>query len=378
MKDYWLLTGATGLLGQYLLRDLTDAGHRLAVVVRPSQTQSAAERIDDLFRRWEAAGEATRPRPAVLNGDVSQPGLGLSADDRAWVARHCTRMIHSAAALVFHGADRAGEPWRTNLDGTRYVVDLCRDTEIRDFHYISTAYVCGTRPGPILEDELDCGQSFRNEYEESKFLAEKLVREADCFDSPTVYRPAVIAGDARTGFTSTYHGLYMYLQLITVLCRNVEPDADGVRRISVRLDMTGDERRNVVPVDWVSAATCRLLDLPAARGGTFHLAPDEPITPRQVIELITRKLNVVGVQYGHAEAPDLGEMNAVERAAYENKTMYRNYEQSDPLFDMRNLKRLAPDLPSPPIDDAMLERFWQFAEADNWGRRRRKRAKVGT
>ncbi|MEI6257712.1 MAG: NAD-dependent epimerase/dehydratase family protein [Planctomycetota bacterium] len=40
--SFILLTGATGLLGRSLLRDLTAAGRRVAVVVRSSKTASAA------------------------------------------------------------------------------------------------------------------------------------------------------------------------------------------------------------------------------------------------------------------------------------------------------------------------------------------------
>jgi len=35
MSDYVLLTGGTGLLGRYLIRDLTDRGVSLALLVRP-------------------------------------------------------------------------------------------------------------------------------------------------------------------------------------------------------------------------------------------------------------------------------------------------------------------------------------------------------
>ncbi len=35
--NYVFLTGATGLLGRYLIKDLTEAGFSLAVLVRPSR-----------------------------------------------------------------------------------------------------------------------------------------------------------------------------------------------------------------------------------------------------------------------------------------------------------------------------------------------------
>ena len=90
-------------------------------------------------------------------------------------------------------------------------------------HYISTAYVCGHREDLVKEDEFDVGQEFRNDYENSKFQAEKLVRDFPEFDSLTVFRPVVITGDSITGYTSTYHGTYLYMKLARVLAAIPSP-----------------------------------------------------------------------------------------------------------------------------------------------------------
>ena len=88
-----------------------------------------------------------------------------------------------------------------------------------------------------------------------------------------MYRPAVIAGDSQAGYTNTYHGLFMYRKRLAVLNRNTVPGPDGVRETPVRFDMVGDEGRDIVPVDWVSAVICQF-DTPVAHGDTFHLAPE--------------------------------------------------------------------------------------------------------
>ena len=115
------------------------------------------------------------------------------------------------------GADRAREPWRTNLDGTRHMLELCEHVGIRDIHYVSTAYVAGMQTGVVQESSLAAGQTFRNDYEASKFEAESLVRNATFPEHVTVYRPAVICGDSQTGYTNTYHGLFVYLRLMAML-----------------------------------------------------------------------------------------------------------------------------------------------------------------
>ncbi len=49
MSYHILMTGATGLLGRYLLRDLMLADVQVAAVVRPSRRTSAQERVDSMM-----------------------------------------------------------------------------------------------------------------------------------------------------------------------------------------------------------------------------------------------------------------------------------------------------------------------------------------
>lgn len=373
MKKHLLLTGATGLVGRYLLRDFLQRGQSLAVVVRSDGETSAADRVEEIMRMWEQRGEVVLPRPVCLEGDVNAPGLGLSDADRAWAAENCDTILHNAASLEFIGADRAGEPWRTNLGGTRNVLDFCRDAGIRKFHYVSTAYVSGNREGVILEDELDAGQGFRNDYEHSKFMSEQLVRDAEFLDPPTIYRPAVIVGDSVTGYTNTYHGLLHHLKFMSVLFKNIEPGPDGMRHVPMRLNMTGDEQRNMVPVDWVSTVMVRLYETPEAHGLTFHLAPIHPMTPRDLIAAVESYFHVDGAEFvGPAVAAD---RNDAEQKADESLDLYESYATSDPKFDITNTTRFAGDIVCPPIDAAMIHRFIEFGESDRWGRRPRKKTR---
>ena len=138
---YTLLTGATGLVGSLLTRDFLCNGTRLAVLVRPSNRHTAAERIESMLQMWESRLGAQIPRPVCLEGDVTQSDLGLTKDAQRWLTQHCDRVIHSAAILEFVGPDREKDPWKTNLEGTRRTLGLCRKLGLRDFHYVSTAYV---------------------------------------------------------------------------------------------------------------------------------------------------------------------------------------------------------------------------------------------
>lgn len=375
---YTLLTGATGLVGRYLVRDLLLNGHRIAVVVRPSKKQSPRDRMEVILQYWEEELGRSLPRPVVLSGDIAEEGFGFSPEDRDWVKQNVNCIIHSAAILEFYGEDRSGEPWRTNLGGTRNMISLCRDLGIHDIHYVSTAYVAGMQTTTAMEDALDVGQKFRNDYEESKFLAEQEVRAIDFAKHVTVYRPAVISGDSVTGYTNTYHGIYLYLRLMAMMIPPQPKDENGRRNCRIRLAMTGEERRNIIPVEWVSAVTVRLFESQEARGGTYHMAPDDPMKSGEMIGWSGEYFEADGAEFcGHDYVPDTSrdedeDQWLFERMIRENMGTYEPYERTDNVFDMTNTKRFAGDIVCPKIDKTVIHRYLDFGIKDGWGKQRPK------
>lgn len=373
MSEYLLLTGATGLVGRYLVRDLLQREKPLAVVIRSQEKASAAQRLDQILDYWQTALGRSLPRPVCLEGEIAHPGLGLSSEDRAWVARHCRAVIHNAASLKFMGMDRAQEPWLSNYTGTANVLELCRDLGLRELHYVSTAYVCGQRTDRVRESELDAGQAFRNDYERCKHEAEKLVLQADFLPSRTVYRPAVIVGDSQTGYTTTYHALYSYFQFAELFCQGQERDSRGQVHMPVRLNLTGLEPRNLIPVDWVSAAITELALNPKHHGQTYHLTPTQPVSARELMQAITSKYRIVGPSFAGPEGLTKDDMNDIEQLFYNYVAQYQPYWSAEPTFDCTNTLAALPHLPCPALDEACLHRLIDFATQDNWGKRRRRR-----
>ncbi len=370
-RRYVLLTGATGLVGRYLMRDLFLKGCHLAVVVRPSKRMNVQQRIECILQAWESELGRRLPRPIIFEGDVCEPNLGLAAEEILWVRKHCDRMIHSAAVLQFNGASRDEDPWRTNLGGTKNVLALSKLAEISEFHYVSTAYVCGKRDDLVLENDNDCNQEFRNDYERSKFEAEQLVTASTHFSSTTIYRPAVIVGDSKTGYTSTYHGLFLYLRLLHTLVPQQKRNEKGIIETPIRLPMDGDEPRNLIPVDWVSDVISHVFCNPAAHGRTYHLSPDKCTTAREVIEYCYEYFNSCGVEFCGSDAERAGD-NEFAAKYFENVSVYEQYETSDPQFDKQNVKDFAGQFKCPPINKEMTLRFLEFGKSNRWGKQRDK------
>ncbi len=280
-SGYHLLTGATGLLGSYLLRDFLLAGRHVAVLVRPAKRESARQRVESLLRHWEVMLEEPLPRPVVLEGDLGDADLGLDNRTLRWIERNCESVFHNAASLVFRGDDPAGEPYQSNVEGTRRMLELCRCTGVRQFHHVSTAYVCGLREGRILESDVDVGQTPGNVYEKTKLEAELMVRAAaqgkgSWLDRATIYRPSIIVGDSETGYTTTYHGFYAPLKLAHTMASKVSVGTTGGDMLVSALGIKERDRKNFVPVDWVAAVMSHIHGRPEFHGATYHVTSPQP------------------------------------------------------------------------------------------------------
>jgi thioester reductase-like protein len=362
-RSHYLLTGATGLLGQAVLRAAVLVDRPMAVIVRSRPGQSARRRLDAMIARWEEELDRWLPRPVVLEGDLHKPRCGLDDRALAWVAAHCSTVIHSAASLVFYAAS-SGEPWSTNVDGTRHLLELCRAASIQHCFHVSTAYVSGRRTGRVLESELDVGQSLGNDYERSKLEAERLVRGAAHLTTTTILRPSIVVGDSRTGYTPTFHGFYRPLQAIF----SPGGQTDGSPRRASYLEalgLAGNERKNLVPVDWVSAMMWRIINDPDSHGQTYHLASEHPVT---VDDIERATADAIARHDGAAlRTAGRGGENGAAASFADQLHAYRAYFRDDAQFDTSNLRRVAGSVVCPRLTHEVLVRLARYALTVNFG-----------
>lgn len=267
-----LLTGYPSFAARHMLGRLIREDNHVVLLVREKLLRQARTHLDALGL------PAEREQVEILVGDVMDLDLGLSGAEILRLLEE-VRVFYHMAEISFLGAAR-DMIWRVNVDGTRNALDVAASMQALDrFVFLSTAFVSGTRQGVIREEELDEGQTFRNELERSKMTAERLCRAAMATVPITVVRPSLVVGDTRTGAIDRTDGPYSLIQAMISLPLDLRLPLPG----------RGDHPLNMVPIDYVVDAIYALANDKEAGGRTFHLTDPNPLSARQVFEIVAEK-----------------------------------------------------------------------------------------
>jgi thioester reductase-like protein len=358
--DGVLLTGTTGFVGmEVLARYLERCDREITCIVRADDDEAAGERLravlHNLFGRG-GGGYAGRLR--CYAGDLTAPGLGLSARVRDVIAESVSTIVHSAAAVSF--ALPLDEARAINVEGTSRMLEFAALAQkrggLRRYGQVSTAYVAGTHDGAFCEADLELGQAFRNSYEQSKFEAEQLVRAQT--DLPwTILRPSIVVGDRRSGWTAAFNVLYWPLRAFSAGVFKAVP-ANPASPL------------DVVSIDFVADAIHELCECDGGIGRTFHLTAGPAATTMgeiaaQASRYFRRPLPKV-IPPGEFSADDGG----LSDAALESSRVYFPYFSIGTRFDNAATRaQLTPaGIQATPLGD-YLERLLDFATRSRWGKR---------
>lgn len=232
------LTGATGFIGSYLLRELIDQGHTVRCLVR-----DPGDRLDVEGAQVEK-----------VKGDVTQP-RSLSG-----LVRGCDAVIH-LVGIIDEKPDRGLTFEAVHYAGTKHLVDEARDAGVEQFIQMSAN---GARPDGV------------SAYQTSKWKAEEYVRSAG-FPRWTIFRPSIVFGDP-----GPHHP-----EFATRLAKTL------VRPFPV-LPVFGDGTFEMQPIsiEEVVVAFVQALTRPAAHGKSYCVAGRERYPFNEVLDRIARGLGL--------------------------------------------------------------------------------------
>lgn len=343
-------TGFPGFLGRNQVKQIlaTEKNIRFRLLVQEQYLENA--------RTTAAAIQAELQLPAAdlfefLVGDLTVDRFGLEDAVYRRLLAEVDEVWHLGAAYDLAIAEKIA--WNVNVEGTRRVLDLCREMRrLQKLVYFSTCYVSGLRTGLVLEDELDYGQGFKNNYESTKFEAESLVRQRLGQIPTVIIRPSIVIGDSRTGETDKYDGPYFLLRSLA------EAEAQDLLAPfkKMRLPSIGksDVYFHLVPVDYVVKAVCHLTGIPEAIGKTFQICDPDPLLVREFVDLAYQHFGL-GKTLGHLpmgmikvalKMPKVGPMLAVPEEVL-------TYLEHHAIFDCRHTRELLKDsgIQCPPLAD---------------------------
>jgi NAD(P)-dependent dehydrogenase (short-subunit alcohol dehydrogenase family) len=275
----YFVTGATGFIGSRLAKKLLEREGSVVYFLVRSQKRGM---VESLLARWGVGAERGIP----VEGDLTQPRMGISTADLARMRGQIDHMFHLAAVYDLRASDKSQEA--ANVQGTLHALEFAHDAEVGCFHLTSSIAAAGLYEGVFREDMFEEAENLEHPYFRTKHEAEGIVRR-QCRRPWRIYRPGIVVGDSRTGEMDKIDGPYYFFKAIQKLRRLLPPWMPAIGLEGGRL--------NLVPVDYVVDAMDHIAHKPGLDGHCFHLTDPNP---RRVGDILN-----IFAHAGHAPQPSL-------------------------------------------------------------------------
>lgn len=191
------ITGATGFLGKYLVEELS----------------ADFEVIYVLTRNTDFCGFNHHKNVKLIKGDITNLAIVDNSEDFEDIISECDYVVH-AAALYDMSAGHA-DSYLQNIVGTQNTLRLIKKMKhCKAFYYLSTIAVGDDDAYFLEEDHLPERKKFSSFYAETKYHAEKMVREADLKTPKRIIRPGILIGDSVTGEMPKIDGPYYFISAL--------------------------------------------------------------------------------------------------------------------------------------------------------------------
>jgi NAD(P)-dependent dehydrogenase (short-subunit alcohol dehydrogenase family) len=271
----YFVTGATGFIGKRLVRRLLQ---RRGSTVHFLLRHESAGKLDALHAYWGLKRPSEKARAVAVHGDLVARGLGVGAEDVKRLKSRVDHFYHLAAVYDLT-ADEDSQV-HANIEGTRNAVEFAKAIGAGHLHHVSSIAAAGLYEGVFREDMFAEAEGLAHPYFRTKHEGERIVREESKLPW-TVYRPAMVVGDSRSGETDKADGPYYFFKLIQRMRQLLPPWMPVVGLEGGRL--------NLVPVDFVVAALDHISHGPAATSGAcFHLVDPTGYRVGEVLDIFAR------------------------------------------------------------------------------------------
>ena len=352
-----LVTGATGFLGAYLVRELLDTtAAEILCLVRAESDVDGLRRIRTNLEGYNLWREGDEHRLVPVRGDLSSPLLGLDAAGFDALAQRAQLIFHNGGQVNFLVPYEHLEA--ANVQGTCEVLRLATRGHLKPVHLVSTLGVY------VTDRYLDCtvresdpppqADGQQGGYNQSKWVGEQLALLARERGVPVaIYRPARITGDSRTGTSNLGDYFNAWIK--------------GCVQLGVAPHLPQDAF-DMAPVDYVGRAIVRLALGAGDANGNFHFFNPQRLPISTAVAALR--------DAGHAlrEVPYLqwrAELLAATAVSRENALtpfaglFQEQYDPREPVFDCSATRRAVETLglDCPPADRDLFAVYLRFLQA---------------
>ena len=253
-----LVTGATGFLGKYVVEELVEHGYQVRA-----------------FGRNRAIGQSlVNASVTFIQGDLT------NQEDLTKACQEMDMVVHAGALSTVWG------PWedfyQTNVLGTKYILETCREAKIERLVYVSSPSIYAAPRDQLDIKESDAPQeNSLNNYIRSKLASEKLFKDYPDVSS-VILRPRGLFGIGDTSILPRVLNLS--------------------QKIGIPLIGDGRQLMDMTCVENVALAIRLALETPQAAGEVYNITNGEPRTFRDLIEETLRGLGYP-IRYRKIPAP---------------------------------------------------------------------------
>ncbi|MBD2814037.1 amino acid adenylation domain-containing protein [Xenorhabdus sp. Flor] len=265
-----LLTGATGFLGAFFLRDLllqTEI-NKVICLVRADNNEAALLRVKKNLNQYGLWKEEFLSRLQVVASDLIKPQLALSQQIYDQLSTECDVIFHLAAHVNYI------QPYSThysdNILGTLNILRFAVSKKTKPLHYVSTLSVFGpvglfSPVSRIYEDDditpYLTHLKYDSGYSQSQWVVEQIIWQARDRGIPlAVYRSGFIMGDSLTGVSNPNDFVSRMIK--------------GCIMIKA-YPLLASQRKEFVPVNYVSQLLLNISRNNRNLGKAYHLvSPD--------------------------------------------------------------------------------------------------------
>lgn len=283
------LTGATGFMGSYILRELLEGPTKARVIahVRAKDSAEGLSRLQKIATVYGLWSPEWASRLEVVTGDISKPMLGVAQDVWERLCGEVDAIIHNGAQVNWmlpYSSMRAA-----NVLSTMNCIGFCATGKPKRIAFVSSTSTLDnehylelskTDKGVLETDDLEGSRKgLGTGYGQSKWASEYIVREAGRRGLVgAIIRPGYIVGDPESGISVTDDFLVRIWK--------------GCLQVGARPDI--DNPLNAVPVTQVSRiVVASAFHLPTATGQSLGVAQVTP-HPRFTLNQWIGALEVYG------------------------------------------------------------------------------------